>query len=102
MTVQYATADGTATVVGRDYNAKSGTLTFLPGQTSKMIAVSVRGDRTREADETFFLKLLSSQGATIDDGQGLGTIYNDDGGSAIAWAALIDDLAMSQTSRKRR
>ena len=32
MTVNYATADGTATA-GRDYAAASGTLTFAPGDT---------------------------------------------------------------------
>jgi hypothetical protein len=102
VTVQYATANGTATVGGRDYYAKSGTLTFQPGQTSKTVTVSVRGDRTREADETFFLNLANSQGATIGDGQGLGTILNDDGGSSSAFAALVNDLALSQSRRKRR
>jgi hypothetical protein len=76
--------------------------TFQPGQTSKTVTVSVRGDRTPEADETFFLNLANSQGATILDDQGLGTIQNDDGGSSSAWAALINDLAMSQTGRRRR
>jgi hypothetical protein len=99
VTVQFATANGTAKVSGSDYNAKSGTLTFLPGQTSKTVTVQVRGDRTREADETFFLNLANSQGATIGDGQGLGMIENDDGST---WAALINDLALSQASRKRR
>jgi hypothetical protein len=99
VTVQYATADGTATVAGRDYNAKSGTLTFQPGQTSKTVTVQVRGDRTSEGHETFFLNLAGSQGATIGDGQGLGTILNDDGGTL---AAAINDLALSQSGRKRR
>jgi hypothetical protein len=99
VTVQYATADGTATAAGQDYVATSGTLTFQPGQTSKTVTVSVRGDRTQEADETFFLKLANSQGATIADGQGLGTIQNDDGGTL---AAVIDELASSQARRKRR
>lgn len=99
VTVQFATANGTAKVSSGDYYAKSGTLTFQPGQISKTVTVSVRGDRTREADETFFLNLANSQGAWIGDGQGLGMIENDDG---AAWAALINDLAFSQTSRKHR
>ncbi len=99
VTVQYETANGTASTANNDYTAKSGTLTFQPGQTSKTVTVSVRGDRTREADETFFLNLLSSQGATIGDGQGLGTILNDDGGTL---AAVINELALSQAWRKRR
>ncbi len=79
VTVQFATADGTAKASGRDYTAQSGTLTFLPGQTSKTITVTVRGDKKSEPDETFFVNLFSVQGASIDDSQALGTILNDDG-----------------------
>src|SRR5262249_13858604 len=35
VTVDYATADGTATTRGQDYRAKSGTLTFAAGVTSQ-------------------------------------------------------------------
>ena len=42
MTVDYATADGTATAPA-DYTATSGTLIFTPGQTTK--TVTVRGQR---------------------------------------------------------
>src|SRR5262249_43489201 len=40
VTVQYATADGTATA-GSDYTAKSGTLTFNPGVTIQSVRVTV-------------------------------------------------------------
>src|SRR5205823_5709143 len=43
LTVDYATADGTATD-GTDYAAASGTLTFSPGMTSQTITVSILGD----------------------------------------------------------
>ena len=75
--VDYATADGTATAPS-DYLAKSGTLTFQPGQTSKVITVSVKGDTEVEDDETFFVNLSNPMHGTIADGQGLGTILNDD------------------------
>jgi hypothetical protein len=78
VTVSYATADGTAKASGGDYIAASGTLTFAPGQTSKTITIRIKGDRTKEADESFFLNLLAATGADIEDGQGLGTIVNDD------------------------
>src|SRR5205823_9760029 len=35
VTVNFATIDGTATVGDHDYQAKSGMLTFAPGETSK-------------------------------------------------------------------
>jgi Calx-beta domain len=78
VTVNYATADGTAKVVTRDYAAASGTLTFAPGQTSKTIIISVVADTKKEKNETFFVNLSGPSNATISDGQGRGTIINDD------------------------
>src|SRR5262245_30191515 len=78
VTVSYATANGTATTGNNDYSAKSGTLTFAPGETSKTIVVSVKGDRRGEANETFFVNLTGPTNATLADGQGVGTILNDD------------------------
>ncbi|MGL4400502.1 MAG: Calx-beta domain-containing protein [Luteolibacter sp.] len=77
-TVNYATADGTATIAGTDYASTSGTLTFAPGETTKTFSVTVNGDTSFEADETFFLNLSGATNATISDNQGLGTITNDD------------------------
>jgi hypothetical protein len=78
-TVQFATADGTATVANVDYYATSGTLTFFAGQTTKAINVQVKGDRVGENDETFFVNLSNPTNAGVVDNQGLGTILNDDG-----------------------
>jgi Calx-beta domain/FG-GAP-like repeat len=77
VTVRYATSDGTARA-GEDYTAASGTLTFAPGETSKTITIVVKGDKQKEANETFSLNLTGATGAGILDGQGLGTILNDD------------------------
>jgi chitinase len=77
VTVNYATADGTA-VAKSDYNSASGTLTFQPGQTSKTISVAIKGDRKREADETVLVQLSNAAGATIADGVATVTILNDD------------------------
>ena len=78
VTVNYASADGSAKVATKDYVAVSGTLTFAPGQTTGTIVVSITGDRKREKDETFFVNLSSPSNATIARGQGRGTIRNDD------------------------
>jgi hypothetical protein len=77
VTVNYATADGTA-LAASDYAAASGTLTFAAGETSKPVTIAVSGDLTIEEAETFFLNLSNPSNATIADGQGLGTIGNDD------------------------
>ena len=54
------------------------TLTFAPGETTQTITVPVNGDVLDEADETFFVNLSSPVNATIADGQGVGTITDDD------------------------
>jgi probable HAF family extracellular repeat protein len=77
VTVNFATANGTATA-GGDYDARSGTITFAPGETSKEITVAVKGDRQKEADETFFVDLSSAIGALIEISRGRGTILDDD------------------------
>lgn len=77
VTVPYASADGTATA-GGDYQARSGTLSFAPGQTSMTIAILINGDRLGEQDETFVVNLGSPVNATIADGQGVATILDDE------------------------
>ncbi len=77
VTVHYATADGSA-VSGSDYTAASGVVTIPAGQTSAMITVAVKGDRLPETDETFAVNLSAAINATIADGQGIGTILDDE------------------------
>lgn len=78
VTVNYATAGGTATA-GTDYTSKTGTLTFAAGETSKTISVVVKGDKQKEANETFFVDLSGvSNNAIIGIARGLGTILDDD------------------------
>jgi hypothetical protein len=77
VTVNYATENGTA-VAPNDYASSSGTVTFAPMQTSATIPVAVIGDTLDEANETFNVNLSSPSGATIADGQGTGTITDDD------------------------
>lgn len=77
VTVNYATADGTATQPA-DYSSTSGTLTFTPGQTSRTITVPVIGETVPEGNETYFVNLSGASNATIADNQSVGTISNDD------------------------
>ncbi|MBI1917143.1 MAG: hypothetical protein HYS12_20755 [Planctomycetes bacterium] len=80
VTVNFAVGDGTATGYGpnADYYAQTGILTFAPGETTKTISIAVFGDKRKEANETFFVNLSGAVNASILDGQGLGTILNDD------------------------
>ena len=79
ITVNYVTANGTATVTDNDYISTSGTLTFPAGtSTSQTISVPVNGDATLETDETFFVRLSNPVGATLLDAEGIGTITTDD------------------------
>jgi len=63
----------------------SGTLTFMAGETSKTITLSMQGDNDFEADESFTLTLSNnSNGTTITTATQTGTILNDDNTLAIA------------------
>ena len=77
VTVQYATADGTATA-GADYTAASGTLSFAAGETEKTVSVAVLDDAHDEGEETMKLVLSNPSGARIRDGEATGTIENSD------------------------
>ena len=61
-----------------DFGAGALTLTIDPGKTSQTITVFVRGDSAIEGTEQFFVNLSNPVNATIADGQGVGTIVDDD------------------------
>jgi hypothetical protein len=64
VTVDYATADGTATA-NEDYVPISGTLTFAPGETSKTIVITILENTCCEESETFTVDLLNPVGASL-------------------------------------
>ncbi|MEO8502733.1 MAG: ExeM/NucH family extracellular endonuclease [Acidobacteriota bacterium] len=77
-TFDIATADGTALAPG-DYTAKSLTGQTIPaGSSTYTFDVLVNGDTTPETNETFFVNVTNATNAIVTDGQGLGTIVNDD------------------------
>ena len=88
------TADGTATA-GADYDAVSRTVTFAAGETVKTVEVAVLDDAHDEGEETMTLVLSNAQRALIDDGEGTGTIVNND---AIpkAWIARFGRTVTGQ------
>ncbi len=89
--VDYATADGTASSAS-DYNATSGTLSFVgtSGETQSF-TVDVNGDLVVEGNETFFVNLSNPSAGSLADGQGQGTIDNDDAATfSIGDAAVTE------------
>jgi uncharacterized protein YuzE len=79
VTVDYATADGTASA-GEDYTAASGSLLFAPGERIKTVTVLVASDTSGEPDETFRFSLSNPSGAPLLGAESTGTIANDDDG----------------------
>jgi Ca-dependent carbohydrate-binding module xylan-binding/Calx-beta domain len=78
--VNFFTSDATATVADSDYVAASNTLHFGANENTKTISVTINGDTKVEVNETFNVVLSNAtNGATISDSQGVGTITNDDG-----------------------
>jgi hypothetical protein len=75
--IDFATADDTAQQPG-DYTQTSGTLTFASGEQIKTITVPIVDDAIPELTEQYFVNLSNPQGATIADGQGIGTILDND------------------------
>jgi hypothetical protein len=79
VTMSFRTVNGTAKPSDNDYVAKSGTLTFAPGQITKTITIEVKGDNKREDNEVFYLELFNNGGnSKFTKARGVGTIINDD------------------------
>ena len=95
ITVQYASADGTAkSTTPLDFYAVAATvLTFAPGVTSRSISVQTQGDVLVESNETFFVNLSNPTIASIADGQGIGTIIDDD---AVLPTITIGDITVTE------
>ncbi len=90
--VQFQTADNTATLADNDYQSNSGTLNFGPTDTSMQVTVLVNGDVNFELNDTFFVNLLNPVGGEISDAQGVGTITNDDPAPALS----INDRTLNE------
>ena len=102
VTVDYATADGTATA-GEDYTTTAGTLTFAAGERVKTVSVPILDDGHDEGHETFSLRLTNVAGAREGDLEATGTIENTDR-MPKAWLArfgrtVAEQVVMSVQAR---
>ena len=85
VTFDVASADGTATA-GADYVALTSSETITAGNLSTPVTVSVVGDTVTEPDETLAVTLTNVVNATVADGDGVGTILDDEDASIISIA----------------
>jgi hypothetical protein len=91
VTVQYATADGTARTSDNDYQAASGKLQWSGASTtSQTVTVKVAGDTRAEGNETFALALSNAQNATISTALASCTILDDDAGAVVPSITIAD------------
>jgi hypothetical protein len=90
VSVDFATGDaGDTATPDVDYQASSGTVTILAGQTTAVITIRVYGDELEEEDEQFTLRLFNPQGAMLANTQATGTIIDDDGLRQIFLPVII-------------
>ncbi len=84
VSVDYATADGTAALANGAFQAQSGTLKFQPGQTTQTVTIIVNADSEPHQDETFFVNLANPINGALAAGgqQGVGTILGDSSGTS--------------------
>jgi hypothetical protein len=99
--VNYATADGSATVADNDYQAASGTLTFAGSTTTQTLNVNVIGDLEVEPDQSFTVNLSglnAPAGVSLGTTSATGTIVNDDATSfSITGASVTEGTGGNST-----
>lgn len=90
VTFDIATANGSATA-GIDYVTSSLTGQTIPaGSSTYTFTVQVNGDTANEPSETFFVNVTNVVNAVVVDGQGVGTVVNDDPLPSLS----IDDVSV--------
>jgi choice-of-anchor B domain-containing protein len=112
VTVQYATAAGTA-AEGTDYSTSNGTLSWAAGDLAdKIVAIPVTNDLVVESPETLTVTLSApTNGATIDGSSTLTVTISDNdstppsmggggGGTDLGWLALLAGALLA--ARRRR
>jgi hypothetical protein len=93
VTFNARSADGTATGADADFVALAPTVYTIPaGSSSMYISVPVNGDAAIEANETFQALLTGAVNATIADGAGTATIFNNDGPTLSIADVTITEL----------
>ena len=91
--VTVTSTDGTAQSADNDYEVLAAQpVSFVAGATTAMVSVTINGDVTPEANETFTLALGTNVNVQIGDGTATGTIQNDDGVPTVS----IGDVTVTE------
>ncbi|MBK7762072.1 MAG: hypothetical protein IPI46_01710 [Bacteroidetes bacterium] len=97
VTVNYTTSNGGASNPS-DYLTTSGTLTFIAGETTKTVSVTIINDFLFEFTESFSFVISNATGANINNPSRSCSITNDDPQFSIAAASSnISESAGSQS-----
>jgi hypothetical protein len=99
VTVQYATAPGSATVPA-DYQNKTGTLTFKPGQVVRPVAIKVWADTIVEGDHSFTVSLANVTNGYLGRSLGTATIIDDE--SVITPWVRLSNVSVVEGNTKNR
>jgi hypothetical protein len=95
VSVAYTTTDGTA-VAGQDFVARSGTLSFAPGESVKTVVVDLLDDTTAEGTERFNLVLSSPLNAALADATAVAEIGPSDVGIASQPRISVADVTVGE------
>ena len=100
--VRVITTAGTATAA-TDYTSLNLVVIFQPGTVTRTFEVNIIGDTNLESNETFLVNITEAFATTVADGEGVGTILDDDtllvleeSGPAPQQAAAIDSFLFTR------
>ncbi|MFO1163211.1 MAG: Calx-beta domain-containing protein [Reyranellaceae bacterium] len=96
VTVSYKTVDSSA-LSGSDYVGVTSSVVFLPGETAKVVAVSLIDDGVAEIDERFNLQVTAATGgAVLANAQGTAIIEHNDGATSASPLLTADDIVVGE------
>jgi len=98
ITVNYNNSNQTA-AHGSDYLAQSGTLTFVPGQTTQIVTIPVLSNSTLENTEFLTLNLYSAVNGTIARQAGWGSIVDNDAVTGTPAVSVSDGIVDEAAAR---
>ncbi|MEO8033741.1 MAG: Calx-beta domain-containing protein [Acidobacteriota bacterium] len=93
-TVTYETQSNNyyGATAGADFSVVAGTLTFLPNEVTKTIAVPILDDTIPEGSESLYVSLLAATNAVLSSPSAIVTI-NDDDGSTLGFGPSFYTVA---------